>query len=468
MKLYNTKFKLKDEYSVVDVVNVFRSWIVERGYINIPKYENSLDIVANEGKNEYRTLFLQEKKILAGKFSTTNKGVEWTTTFTFNDETKFLTIALDKKKEDASVLLDTRFSIPRFATEIIKYANDDAGLPVTTEPLELNKDMIDKVAPIITGEKATNLPVILMSMKDNGEIPADPGFIANDLQGTAHIVVSLDTEDDMRLLDATRGRYKKNGIISIYFAGNKIPAIFSPDDMSSQAFRYKIRNTIYGRTRVEYRAPLETWSGVLEASANSKENDQSAQIKAYEEQIKKMKEDNETWMNLVDEETNRYSQEIEKLNNDCRTKEREIMMLQAKLDAKENLDDAILFAGDIEEFFPNEQREFVISALQEASKNVIKDSRRMHVLQSVIDANKSDGTLDKLQAKIDTIFSGMKTLGEREKRGLEEVGFKVKHKGEHYKLYYHEDERYVVVMGVTPSDIRAMKNNRRNLIKKVL
>ena len=468
MILYNTKFKLKDAYSALDVVRAFRSWVIEREYIEIPEYEKSLDSSVNEGKNEYRTLFLQEEKILAGKLSTVNRGVEWTTTFTFNDKTKFLTVALDKKTENKSILFDTRFAIPRFVNVMIEYADKDSGLPVTTEPLELNKNTINVIAPIITGEVTASLPVILMSLKENGEIPADPGFIAKDLQGTAHIIVSLDLEDDIQLLDATKGQYKKNGIISIYFSGNKIPAIVLPDDMSSEAFRHKIRNTIFSRTRVEYRSPLETWSGVLETSTNLKEMNQNEQLKEYEQQIQKMNEEKEIWMNLVDEETNRYSQEIEKLNNDCRAKEREIVMLKAKLDAKENLDNAILIAGDIEEFFPNEQREFVISTLNEALKNTEKNSRRTDVLKSIVMANESDGTLEKIQAKIDSIFSGMKMLGEREKKGLAEVGFEVTRKGEHYKLYYHGDERYMIVMGVTPSDVRAMKNNRRNLIKKVL
>lgn len=143
------------------------------------------------------------------------------------------------------------------------------------------------------------------------------------------------------------------------------------------------------------------------------------------------------------------------------------MILQAQLDAKCDQKKAILFAGDLEEFFPNEQREFVISAIQTAIKNTESATRRMDVLQDIAEANKSDGILEKRKAEVESVFSGKKMLGDKERRQLEDIGFTFTHQSGHYKVTYHKDDRYVYTMGGTPSDIRAMKNNCHNIIKKV-
>ena len=93
---------------------------------------------------------------------------------------------------------------------------------------------------------------------------ADPGFIADDLKGTAHIVTSLSAKDDEYLAKLTNGLYKRNGIVSVYLAGNKEPVVFSPEDMPSETFRHKIKNTILNNSRIVCGNELETWDGVFE------------------------------------------------------------------------------------------------------------------------------------------------------------------------------------------------------------
>ena len=92
MKIYNTKFNLKEERSAMDVAGIFRDWITERNYMDIPVYEDSLDICIHNEQREYRTLFLQEERVLAGKFSMVAQGAVWITTFTLNDATKIFDI----------------------------------------------------------------------------------------------------------------------------------------------------------------------------------------------------------------------------------------------------------------------------------------------------------------------------------------------------------------------------------------
>lgn len=468
MKIYSTKFNLREERSAMDVAKTFRDWITEKNYMDIPVYENSLNICIHNKQREYRTLFLQKEKVLAGKFSMIEQEAEWITTFTFNDITKTFTVALDKRKGDTGAQFDEHFVIPDFVNIMIEYAaTPDVGLPISIEPLELNEDIATKVAPVITGERTLNLPLVLMSVKENGEMTADPGFIADDLKGTAHIVTSLSAKDDEYLAGLTNGLYKRNGIVSVYFAGDRNPVVFSPEDMPSEAFRHEIKNTILNSSRIECGNKLETWDGAFETHADLETKSSGEQIKTLQEQVAELKEENESWMQLIDKETERSAQQIERLNQTCQKQEREVMILQAQLDAKRDQKKAILFAGEMEEFFPNEQREFVISAIQTAIKNTESATRRMDVLQDIAEANKSDCILEEKKAEVENIFSGKRMLGDKERKQLEDLGFAITHQSGHYKVTYHKDDRYVYTMGGTPSDIRAMKNNCHNIIKKV-
>lgn len=54
------------------------------------------------------------------------------------------------------------------------------------------------------------------------------------------------------------------------------------------------------------------------------------------------------------------------------------------------------------------------------------------------------------------------------RKGLEAFGFKLTHEGGHYKAIYYGDDRYIVVLGATPSDNgHAGKNNVSNMVNKV-
>ena len=51
---------------------------------------------------------------------------------------------------------------------------------------------------------------------------------------------------------------------------------------------------------------------------------------------------------------------------------------------------------------------------------------------------------------------------------LKDLGFEITEDGKHYKLTYYNDERYTIIFGKTPSDVRSGKNNAQTVIKMVL
>ena len=48
---------------------------------------------------------------------------------------------------------------------------------------------------------------------------------------------------------------------------------------------------------------------------------------------------------------------------------------------------------------------------------------------------------------------------------LEALGFKISGDGKHYKLTYYGDERYIITIAKTPSDVRSGRNDAQVIIR---
>jgi len=108
-----------------------------------------------------------------------------------------------------------------------------------------------------------------------------------------------------------------------------------------------------------------------------------------------------------------------------------------------------------DEAFPGEMREMLIATLIEGRDAAQKGSRerRASVLSAVLEANRSNGELERRRAKLRQI---LKDCGERtDPYAFEQVGMKLISGRNHWKLQY-ADVRMPI--SKTPSDHRASRN----------
>ena len=120
----------------------------------------------------------------------------------------------------------------------------------------------------------------------------------------------------------------------------------------------------------------------------------------------------------------------------------------------------VLAVGKEKEFYPDEARSFVLDALNEYVRNAEPDRRRVHVLQSILNANQEQVLQKKRNMLKQELkdFTGMST---EKKRGLNALGFEVvepEGKIKHHKILYHGDPRYKAVTSATSSDYRSGLN----------
>ena len=176
------------------------------------------------------------------------------------------------------------------------------------------------------------------------------------------------------------------------------------------------------------------------------------------------KEEADKILEDFEEDMQKKDSEIERLTSELQKKEYEISWLRAKLDSMTEI--PVLVAGDEDDFYPGEAKDFVLSAVKKELSATEPRTRRYDVLKDILDANdyKAIGEQRAEDAKrLLSVYDGMTP---RLKKSLEDIGF-VFDKSDHQKVKYYGDDRYTIIYASTPSDRgHGGKNNVRTTIKK--
>ena len=239
-------------------------------------------------------------------------------------------------------------------------------------------------------------------------------------------------------------------------------------------------------------APLYTWQGVtnallLERLANQRverlaaerakkeAEERMAQLVAEQDEEKRRfkkkaledaRAEADSMIEAFDDETEKMRKEIERLTKANEALQYENQGLRAKLDAMDQ--EPILYLGDEFEFYPGEIKELILSVLEDTIPNLFQGSRRYDVVNDIVQNNNYLRVPKERANEIKRLLGTYTSLPARLKQDLEAFGFTITGDGKHYKLVYFGDDRYVITLAKTPSDVRAGKNDALGIIRKVL
>ncbi len=119
------------------------------------------------------------------------------------------------------------------------------------------------------------------------------------------------------------------------------------------------------------------------------------------------------------------------------------------------------------DFYPDEIYELVLRLLTEELNRLPNDPtsyrRRRDLLKSLLDCNPCRGHSEQMRARIEQLFNNYDGMTRTLERNLSELGFSL-NEGHHYKITWHNDQRYTFSFARTPSDRRAGRNIARDLI----
>ena len=165
-----------------------------------------------------------------------------------------------------------------------------------------------------------------------------------------------------------------------------------------------------------------------------------------------------------EEDMQKKDAEIERLSSELEKNERELSWLKAKMDSMTDV--PIIIAGDEDDFYPGEAKDFVLSAVKKELDATEARTRRHDVLKDVLAANDYQAEGEKRAAEVKRLLSNYSGMTPKLKKGLEDIGF-IFDPSDHQKVKYYGDDRYTIIYASTPSDKgHGGKNNARTTIKK--
>ena len=165
----------------------------------------------------------------------------------------------------------------------------------------------------------------------------------------------------------------------------------------------------------------------------------------------------------IDEYVEKFDQEIEAKNQRLEEAESEIQRLRNELRVYEaragTASGGLLRLGRERDLYPNEVLGILLDAIEDAATRVQHDSRRQHVLRSILEANRlEENPLEGHREQLKRLLRGTSTIDGKLRRELEDMGFSISEDGKHFKLVFQGDDRYTFTLPKSGSDWRGGLN----------
>lgn len=380
-----------------------------------------------------------------------SSGMRWITEFQFagiqNVNSVAVTVHVDSEST-ALTLPPARkpYIVRQLVSEFGK--GEDGNLLVTEEPYYLNASEIDFASAIVNGDCGNTLPIVYLSAFSENKLSVDPKRLAHWLSGIAHVVVEPDRQFSFRLAIEVNHRNAYGGAVGIYWPDRDASSLILPReyDFDPKAIAVEISRIVRDRA-VRLRIPrILTWANLQESRARI--------------QLEKLRQDGsrdlDEYVENFDKELKAKEQSLSEAEAEIRRLEAEVRSLRAR--SKSVQGTPVLVRGTESDLYEDECLCFIVDALKSAAENSPTESRRNHVLSSLIAANPVHDYASEYTDSIKSLLSTYRSLESSVSHTLEEMGFEISSDDKHHKLIFRGDSRYQVSMPKTSSDHRAGKN----------
>lgn len=495
MLLFSTMLSITDSLTKDKFIELVIKWnqgsphvdnvisgIEWNGERNIKFEDGRLSLAIEEYRNGNTIAVRYEKK--------DDDGVVWDTDYVMNFTTRKMGIRLDRSYLESAVSLNSGFSTPHFISLLIagNYLEKDNDLLISNKPYYIKDEEIGIIADIVKG-KRYRLPIVYVSKTYYDEFPLDVNWLASRLKGVAHVLVQQSNCSNLRLRELCDSKNEYYGAIGIYYpmqTESHKRFLYRSYPGSEKHYLDRVVNTVISFGNSKMVDSLYTWQGVnhallrdrLESQKEERAAAENARREAlYEvfalkeqqesvksEAIEKAKEEANAILDGFDEDIRKLQEQIDELTHTNEKMQYENQGLKAKIDSIQ--EQPLLYMGTENEFYPGEIKDLILSTLNDQLPNIEAKTRRYDVVQDIIQANDYQCISKKRADEAKRLLNNYSGMTPKIRRGLENIGFEVTHEGDHYKAVYYSDDRYIVVLGATPSDNRAGKNNVSNTVKK--
>jgi hypothetical protein len=499
MLLFSTILEINKKLTKDDFINLVIEWN-QKGHpesvISGIKWNGERNI---RFEDENKSLEIQEyrnKNIIAVRFEKREaNGAVWDTDYIMNFSEMRMAVRLDRSYIEEALNIDTKFFTPFFISLLIDrgYILQDGDFEVQRTPLIINEENLDLIVSVINGTAKYKLPVVIISKTFYDEDPVDVNKLAKELKGVAHVLVQESNDTNHKLKELCNGNNEYYGAIGIYHPNPAIGHrryLYRMSEGFDRILSDKVTKTIMQYSNSQMVGLLYTWFGVNNAILQDRllrKREENAEAEAgrrtalyellalksdlnqtkesmWKEALGEAKEEADKILEDFEEDMKKKDAEIERLTSELQKKEYEISWLKAKLDSMTEI--PVLIAGNEDDFYPGEVKDFVLSAVKKELCATESGTRRYDVLKDILEANSYKAIGEHKADEVKRILSNYSGMTPKLKRELEDIGF-IFDKSDHQKVKYYGDGRYTIIYASTPSDKgRGGKNNVRNTIKK--
>ena len=165
----------------------------------------------------------------------------------------------------------------------------------------------------------------------------------------------------------------------------------------------------------------------------------------------------------VENRKTNYVNRIEQLTNQINQLKYQIEYLENIVSQQDSY--PLLFKGKEKELYQGEQKDMILYLIQEELKTE-KDPLKIELYESILKENPKQGTRDLLFEEITRILMSCKDVNEKARNDLRKVGVCLEKKQKHIDGCFFNDQRYLITMSSTTSDINSNRQTIR-MIRKV-
>lgn len=464
MLLCSARIPVSVKLTVDAFVALAVEWITNSRNYNFDSFiwDGSSDYTCIGKKQEvFQVGLFDEQSVCAIHFKAIdNREISWTTDFILDYENCILAFQLYRDAPEDIDYVHPVFSLPFLVKKIISagYAVSDKGLEITDKPILIHEEDTDNMSKIILRETIYNMPIVYMSCESDGHCVVNPYMVAEKLNGVAHVIFETTRSVSFSLRVKTEGKNPYAGAIEIFYPnGNRK---FLPTQLSGTHSHkvYEIVNTVFehlNQIRVEDKF---SWSQ-LQSNKLRKQLSSTIQKKEQDSQAYKLLE--HTYEDILTEKDS----QIKRLSDQLFSANNTITQLEAQLSAVERT--PALAIGEEQDLYPFEQQALLMELLEKELKAVANNSRKQHILLSLIAANRCENTMEEKRTRIKACLRGYTKMTPTISKELGEIGFTLSEDGKHIKLIFGEDPRYTGTLSKTGSDYRAGDNMAHDLIRSI-
>ncbi|MBP8883254.1 MAG: hypothetical protein KBG74_02310 [Pseudomonas sp.] len=456
MLSFATEFPVETTRTSVDFLAAVREWLLGSPHTvfeasDLSEIEAKDEFSAKKSNELIETLKYQAtgSDMAAIRYTKWDRGLEWVSTIVFSrGQPSWIGIRTSCESQHPAAKLPIAKKpvfVQTFLTRL--GGGEDGEIKVQAIPLRLTNSDIPLAARCMSGQAGCRLPLVYVSARFQGGYLVNVDSLAEALAGMAHVVVEPNRPFSVRLMSEVNSQNVYGGAIGVYWpdGGGRRSFFLQHESESPSEMERAVVEEV--RSALVNRRPLArvTWSALQELISRrtfaALRDQGSTEVQRYVDEF--------------DKELKSKQEELEDAEREIARLEAEVRKYQAQRPMQSGL---FLQTAPEQDLYAGELLGVVGDAIADALTRVTEDSRRQHILKSIVDANPSTGEAEAMRNRLKSLLRDFRSMEAKVRSALQDMGFEISEEGKHYKIVFQGDERYTFTMPKSGSDHRGGLN----------